>query len=122
MKKIIAAFLLLLGFSAHAKNPGESAMHCVQALPGNGEVTIVNNCGEKVFVIYCGDLKYAKKRCGEGSNGGYYTHSQNIAAGTEGKIHVRGGYRYFSCKGAIGFGNGGTYRETSVDSVECLVR
>ncbi|BEP92690.1 hypothetical protein GmRootA79_10740 [Acidovorax sp. A79] len=122
MKTIIAVVLLFVGISAHAKNPGESAMHCIEAKSGNGEVIFVNNCGEKVFVIYCGDLKYAKKRCGDGSNGGYYTHSQNIAAGAEGKIHIQGRYRYFSCKGSIGFGNGGTYRETGTDSVECLER
>ncbi|MFX4717343.1 hypothetical protein ABTB07_20790 [Acinetobacter baumannii] len=122
MKKFIVPFLLCAAFGAHAKNPGESAMHCVDARSGNEEVTFSNNCGEKVFLIYCGDLKYSRKRCGDGPGGGYYTHSQNISPGEQGKIHVQGKYRYFSCKGSISFGNGGTYREIGTDSVECLKR
>jgi hypothetical protein len=122
MKKIIFAFLFCAAFNAHAKNPGESAMHCLEARAGNEEVLFSNSCGEKVFLIYCGDLKYSRKRCGDGAGGGYYTHSQNISPGERGKIHVQGRYRYFSCKGSISFGNGGTYREIGTDSVECLKR
>lgn len=105
------------------RNPGESAQRCVSARStGGGKVAFTNNCGEKVFVIWCGDLKHTKKRCGDGPKGGFYTHSENIGAGDEATTDVNGPYRYAACKGSISFGNDGEYQDNGSGGVQCLKR
>ena len=71
MKTILAVLLLTISFNAQAKNPGESAQHCVDASSSNGKITFTNNCDEKVFVIWCGDLTYTKNDVGMGQRVGF---------------------------------------------------
>jgi hypothetical protein len=123
LKAILAVLLLAVGLNAQARNPGESAQSCVNAESGGGgKVTFTNNCSEKVFVIWCGDLKYTKKRCGDGPKGGFYTHSNNIGPGDDVTTHVNGQYRYAACKGSISFGNDGEYEDNANGGFRCLKR
>lgn len=116
----VLSILLLMAFESHAlaKNPGRSASACVRA---NGS-TVTNNCSEKVFVIWCGDLKYSKKKCGDGPNGGFYTHSENLQPGQSKTLEIipGGTFKYASCIGSISFGNEGAYTDTSNGSYHCL--
>jgi hypothetical protein len=102
------------------RKTGESAQNCVRASVSGETLTFQNSCGEHVFVIWCGDLKYSKKKCGD--NGMYYNMSANIETGGETTAQISGQYRYAACKGGISFGNDGNYRETSNGGVECLKR
>ena len=113
---------MLLSLNAYAKNPGESAQSCVDASSGNGKVTFTNNCGERVFVIWCGDLKYSQKRCGDGPRGGFYTQSVNIDAGGTSTADINGQYHYADCKGSISFGNDGEYEDNANGGFRCLQR
>ena len=127
MKAILAVLVLAAGFSAsaHARNPGESAQSCVRAESGrNGDVTFSNTCSEKIFVLWCGDQKFTKKRCGDGPRGGFYTHSDNIEPGGETPAHMRegGSYKYAACKGSISFGNDGEYKDSPNGQYRCLPR
>lgn len=78
-----------------------------------------NNCGAKVFILWCGDLKYTRKKCGDGPNGGYYTYSDNIGAGKEVSANIAGRYSYNACMGSIGFDSAG-YRNDASGGVTCL--
>jgi hypothetical protein len=108
MRKVILATLFVI-FAlpvAQAGNPGVDANYCV-SMQRKGEQSIFkNNCGEKVFVIWCGNQAYTKKRCGDGPDGGYYTSSANIQPG---KSYTVGGFKgqitWGACKGSIGFGH-----------------
>ncbi|MES3020696.1 MAG: hypothetical protein V4857_03825 [Pseudomonadota bacterium] len=122
MRLLIAALLFVLSFNVHAKNPGEGAQSCVNASSSGGKVTFTNNCGVKVFVLWCGDLSYSKKKCGDGPKGGHYTQSANIDVGDESVATVKGHYEYNACKGSIGFGNDGYYEDSSSGAVRCLAR
>ena len=122
MKTFIAVLLLAISFNAQAKNPGESAQRCVDASSSNGKVTFTNNCGEKVFVIWCGDLTYSKKRCGDGPKGGFYTQSSNIDDGESKTTEIKGQYSYAACKGSISFGNDGEYEDNARGGYRCLPR
>ncbi|MBN1839453.1 MAG: hypothetical protein JW802_05355 [Campylobacterales bacterium] len=127
MKKIISKMnpllfvsLLMVAFTSQAlaKNPGKSASSCVNVVG----TTITNNCSQNVFVIWCGDLKYSSKRCGDGPNGGFYTHSDNFKPGQSKTLEVKPGktYRYASCFGKISFGNNGMYTDSPNGSYRCL--
>jgi hypothetical protein len=102
------AALLLMGFSAHAASPantGRSAMDCVSAQREGSDVAFHNRCAGQVFVVWCGDLKYSKKRCGDGPAGNsYYTHSTNVKPGDKGYARGVGDYRFAACEGSIAFG------------------
>jgi hypothetical protein len=116
--------LLALSFGAHAaRNPGESAQECVDVTKGAaGKVSFTNTCGEKIFVIWCGDLKYSKQRCGNGPKGGFYTHSANLAPGQSNDVAFDGRFSYAACKGGISFGNDGEYLDTPSGGIQCLKR
>ena len=101
---IVLAGILAFGSSAEA-NPGESAGHCVDFSAGSDNFIASNQCGEKVFIFYCGDLSYSNQRCGDGPDGGYYTHSRVLDAGDTYSIDVIGSISYGSCLGGISFGN-----------------
>lgn len=94
-------------------NPGRSAMLCVTSSIKVGtdfdKVTFTNHCGKRVFVVYCGELKWSKKECKDGGNDTYYTHSVNIDEGKSSSADVRKGgvYQFASCYGRIGFGTKG---------------
>jgi hypothetical protein len=122
MKTIFVVLLLAISFNAQAKNPGELATSCVDASSSNGKVTFKNNCGVPVFVIWCGDLTYSKKRCGDGPKGAFYTQSTNINAGDKQTTDIKGQYNYAACKGSISFGNDGEYVDTPSGGIKCLVR
>jgi hypothetical protein len=96
--------VLTPGISGAAGNPGRSAMECVTPSRDKGDVVFHNQCDYKIFVVWCGDLKYSKKRCGDGPAGSsFYTHSNNIAPG--GTMHAWGvgDYKFAACEGGIAF-------------------
>jgi hypothetical protein len=86
-------------------NTGKSAMQCVSVTRNNDDVEFRNTCDKQIFVVWCGDLKYAKEKCGDGPKGNsYYTHSNNIKPGTSIRTSVSGQYHYAACEGGIAFG------------------
>jgi hypothetical protein len=123
IKLATMTLLLALGVSAHARNPGESAQQCVDVTKGKaGKVTFRNTCGEKIFIVWCGDLKYSKQRCGNGPKGGFYTHSNNFAPGQSSDVVFDGRFSYAACKGGISFGNDGEYIDSPGGGIQCLKR
>lgn len=126
-----ASLVMMAGTAAFAKNPGESAAECVTVSRGgddNSAVTFTNRCNEKIFVLWCGQLKYSSKQCGEGpkdagkglSSAGFYTHSTNIEPGKSSTAHVKGQYHHAACKGGISFGNDGHYTDDAAGGYRCL--
>ena len=115
---IVLAGILAFGNSAEA-NPGESASYCVDFSSGTDSVIASNQCGQKVFIIYCGDLSYSNQRCGDGPDGGYYTHSHILQAGDTFAINVDGNISYGSCLGGISFGNE-KFNDDSSGGYRCL--
>ncbi|MGE5524781.1 MAG: hypothetical protein ACM3SS_13775, partial [Rhodospirillaceae bacterium] len=108
---------------------GEDAMQCITVTnTKEGDVRITNNCSERIYYFYCGDLKYSRDRCGDGgkTNGrsGFYTHSNNLDPGASGTIYVtpNGVYRYGACKGRIGFTVDGHFRDGVDGQYACLKR
>lgn len=92
------------GPAGAAGNPGRSAMECVTATRDKDNVVFHNRCSFKIFVVWCGELKHSKKRCGDGPAGnGFYTHSNNVAPGATTRVYGAGAYRYAACEGGIGF-------------------
>jgi hypothetical protein len=107
MRAVLTAGLALALHSggAAAANPGKSAMDCVSAARDKDDVIFSNNCGGKVFVVWCGEMKYTKKRCGDGPKGNsFYTHSNNIEPGKNIRASAIKEYRYAACHGGIAFG------------------
>ncbi|MDW5442606.1 hypothetical protein [Polaromonas sp. SM01] len=102
------------------RNPGKDAAGCVS--DNNGILT--NNCGAKIFILYCGDLMYSKKTCGSGSKGQFFTHSNNLDSGAKETIRQKSGgqYRWAACFGGISFGNDGEYVDTPQGGYTCLER
>jgi hypothetical protein len=110
MKNITIVSILLMLFSVNTQaggNPGEDAMRCINASANGDRIKFKNNCGYKVFVVWCGKLKYSKKRCGDGPRNSYYTNSNNIDAYGSTSASISGNYSYAACKGGISFGNKG---------------
>lgn len=106
-------------------------MECITTAPGeeqpNGvEVVLTNNCSEQVFILWCGDLEFDRKGCGDGpsneGSSGFYTHSTNLAAGQSNGIRLKhgGSYNYAACFGGIGFGNDGHYSDDPDGTFRCL--
>ena len=107
LRAVLTAGLALALHSggAAAAHPGKSAMDCVSAARDKDDVVFTNNCGGKVFVVWCGEMKYTKKRCGDGPKGNsFYTHSNNIEAGKNIRASAIREYRYAACHGGIAFG------------------
>ena len=80
MKVVLVLFLLLGSFSeqALAENRGESAMDCLivsdgAEQPSGVEIVFTNQCDEQIFMLWCGELQFSDRRCGDGPNGGFYT-------------------------------------------------
>lgn len=117
MKKFIVVLNILFSFflistDVQAGNPGRSAMNCISASTNSEEynnLVFNNQCGYKVFVVWCGDLKWSKKKCGDGPKSSYFTKSVNIDAyGKQTTTLNKGGtYQYAACEGTIGFGSHG---------------
>ena len=114
------------------KNPGESANLCLTATSlgtekrgskDTNQIEITNNCGQDVFVLYCGDLWATSRRCGS-SPKSYYTHSSNLGPNksTDFNVLANGSYQYAGCMGGISFGNDGEYRDEGSGSISCLPR
>jgi hypothetical protein len=92
------------GLAAAAGNPGRSAMECVTATREQDNVAFHNTCAFKIFVVWCGELKYSKKRCGDGPAGNsFYTHSNNVEPGATMRAFGVGSYRFAACEGGIAF-------------------
>ncbi len=122
LKRILIAVVISLGTiaSAHARNPGTDATQCVQVSEKNGHVTFTNTCNRQIFVIWCGNQAYTKKRCGDGPKGGYFTHSANLKPGADNQVLFRGQYRYGACVGSISFGNDGKFEDDARGRFRCL--
>lgn len=88
-----------------SKNTGKSAMQCVSVNQVKDDVQFTNTCDKQIFIVWCGDLKYTKQKCGDGPKGNsYYTHSNNIMPGQTISTSVTGQYKYAACEGGIAFG------------------
>lgn len=129
----VFACLLVFSGNASARNPGKNAMDCVsvsQSGTNNSVVKFTNRCNERIFILWCGELKHSKNRCGDGpkkagnagKSAGYYTHSSNIDPGRDKTVTVAGRYRYAACVGGISFGNDGEYVDDSSGGFSCLKR
>ena len=106
--KLLLTFILTLGsLSAYAGNPGKSAMNCIEVSNSSDDVIFKNTCNYKVFLVWCGDLTYTRKRCGDGPRDSFYTQSDNLGPYDTKKTSVKGSYKYAACKGSIGFGSKG---------------
>jgi len=120
---ILSATLFFVPFTgvSAAGNPGESAMGCLSistefVYSGAMEVKFKNNCSYRIFVVYCGEPTYSKKRCGQKSF--YYSYSGNIDSGeTHSSVAMKNGssYEYAACKGGISFGTDGIEAPSSDD-------
>lgn len=103
-------------------NSGRSAMACVTASRDGADIVFSNTCMTKVFVVWCGELKYSKQRCGDGPAGNaYYTHSNNIPLGGVVRAMGVGTYQYAACEGGIAFGKDGIQDQPD-GSFACLPR
>lgn len=115
---------MLLAFFATgasaAGNPGRSAMECVSASRDKQDIVFRNSCSYKVFVVWCGEQKYTKKKCGDGPAGNsFYTHSNNIEAGASTRASGIQAYRYAACEGGIGFGKA-EIKDSPDGSFQCV--
>jgi len=108
--------------SSSSSSGGRDASGCVTTRNVSGTGQITNNCGEKVFYLYCGDLKFSSLRCGGRPGGGYYTHSNNLAPGQTNTFTLNPGGIFYvaTCYGNIGFGNDGHYQDFPNGSYRCL--
>lgn len=110
---MVALFMLSTFLCAQAGNPGQDAMHCLEVSmeqSSNSTRIYFNNiCDYKIFVVWCGDVKYSNRKCGSLEQ--YFTHSTNIKPHqTEGAvIEINGDIKYAACVGGIGFGSKGIY-------------
>ncbi len=104
MKKGILIAVVAMSSTIALANPGKSAKHCLDEERSGSTVTFRNTCDEKIFVIYCGDLKYSSKKCGDGPGGGYYTHSNNIAPNSKFQVEAKGNIEFGACMGGVSFG------------------
>ncbi len=134
MKYLMYGTLLaiqLFSLSAFAGNRGEEAMRCItesqgEEQPNGVEMLVTNTCDEQVFILWCGDLEFDRKGCGDGpssdTSSGFYTHSTNLEPGQSNGIRLKNGgsYNYAACFGGIGFGNDGHYTDNSDGSFTCL--
>ena len=114
MKISIVNLVLLGGLTTllNAGNPGESAMNCLNVTTRNTEVNNVkfeNGCSTPIFVVWCGELRFSNKECGDGPNNTFYTHSTNIMPHSDYSTTIKkgGAFKYASCKGGIGFSSAG---------------
>lgn len=112
MKYFYVLGLLLAFFSPAASaatgNPGRDAKECVTESRENEDIIFSNRCSYRIFVVWCGDIKYTKKRCGDGPKGNsFYTQSNNIEPGKSTRAGGIREYRFAACEGAIGFGKEG---------------
>ena len=107
---------------AAARNPGRNAMECVDARRQQGDIAFHNRCAHKIFVVWCGEMKYSKKRCGDGPSGNrFYTHSTNIGPGETQFARGIGSFRYAACEGGIAFGKD-EIRDEPDGSFTCVAR
>jgi hypothetical protein len=117
---LLAAAVILSCLSSNAiANPGTPATKCITFKPGGEKPVFTNNCGEKAFVIYCGSLKYSKKKCGD--DGHFYTHSFNIGPGESRDIDANGKIVWGACLGGVSFGRD-EFSDSPDGSFKCIKR
>ncbi len=86
-------------------NTGREAMRCVSVVREKEDLAFNNTCNIQIFVVWCGDLKYSNKHCGDGPAGNsFYTHSTNVMPGDKQYARGVGDYHYAACEGGISFG------------------
>ena len=112
-----------------AGSGGANASGCVamsrgvDTVTGKDKVTLTNNCGKPIFILYCGDLAYSTLKCGNDSN--YFTHSYNskpdeISRVDSKAVKPNGNFRWGACFGQMSFGNEGNYKAYADGSYVCL--
>lgn len=103
-------------------NTGRRAMECVSITRDKEDIGFRNTCGKQIFVVWCGDLKYSKQKCGDGPAGNsYYTHSVNVGPGDIQYARGIGEYHYAACEGGIAFGKD-EIRDRPDGSFTCVAR
>lgn len=109
LKSLLTGLMLVLMIAnvQAGGNPGESAMNCVGTSTEGDKLIFKNRCGKDIFVVWCGELKYSKKRCGDGPKNHFFTKSANIKPYGEATAWIDGRYEYAACVGGIGFGSKG---------------
>ncbi|SFA84961.1 hypothetical protein SAMN04515620_10542 [Collimonas sp. OK607] len=86
-------------------NTGRDAIRCVSVAREKEDVAFSNTCNIQIFVVWCGDLKYSNKHCGDGPTGNsFYTHSINVMPGDKQYARAIDNYHYAACEGGISFG------------------
>jgi hypothetical protein len=123
MKYVYILGLLLTFFapaaSAATGNPGRDAKECVTAARGKDDVVFANRCSHKIFVVWYGEMKYTKKKCGDGPQGNsFYTQSDNIEPGKSIRAAAIREFRWAACEGSIGFGKAGI-KDSPDGTYEC---
>ena len=116
------ALLGALHAPAFALPVGSDAKDCMQVHTGQDSVQLANHCGAPVFILWCGELRYSKERCGDGKNGGFYTHSANVPPGDRKRLDVKGRIQWAACAGKIGFGNDRNFEDQGNGAYRCLPR
>lgn len=114
-------FCVLFASQASAANPGRDAQQCVSVDAKRGEVNFTNNCNEQIFILWCGDMKYSKERCGDGPKSSFFVFSNNLSPGRSSSIKIQdgGSYSWAACYGGISFGKEG-YEDYPDGSYKCL--
>jgi hypothetical protein len=115
----VAAIALAFSSSSVMANPGTSASNCITFRTTGEKPVFTNNCGEKAFVIYCGSLKYSKKKCGD--DGHFYNHSFNIGPGEAYNVEINGKINWGACLGSVSFGRD-EFSDSPDGSFKCIKR
>lgn len=87
---------------------GEKAEECVQTrFSESGNVYYWTNiCDYRISILWCGDLEFSDKRCGDGGDGdGFFTRSSVLDPGDEEDEWITGDIVWGACKGNVGFGH-----------------
>lgn len=117
---LMVFIFLATPYYAHAGNPGISAQECVSTKEEEATIWFENNCGQAVFVMYCGELAYDSRTCHSSPSGRFFTHTKNLASGQRDYIKLKkgGSYRFGACIGKAGFGADG-WEEKSNGRYDC---
>lgn len=89
---------------SNSENTGRDAMRCLTITRDKEDLYFENTCSQPIFVVWCGDMKNTKRKCGDGPAGNnFYTESMNVPVGRRMKTYGVGSYKYAACEGSIGF-------------------
>ena len=110
MIRLIFVVFVLVFSCVHlsiAQEAGENADVCINASKSSRKAIIKNMCDYDILVVYCGELKDHKERCGDGPkilghnpypSSGYYTQTQALRAGEKMEIGIKGKINFSACR------------------------